>query len=53
VDAPYEPDQWEFITFDPETVCPICGKPIHAAQAVGYCRGEMIHARCAEPSRPS
>jgi hypothetical protein len=52
MEAQNEPDQWEFLTFDPETVCPICSEPIHAAQAVGYSRGQMMHARCADPPKP-
>jgi len=46
-------DEWDFLTFDPDVTCPICGEPIHAGQAVGRVRGTLVHARCTPPSPPS
>ena len=41
------PDEWEFLTFDLEMDCQVCGQPIRAGQAAGYVQGRAVHARCA------
>lgn len=55
--AETEPDEWEFLTFDLEVDCPICGGPIRTGQAAGYVQGKAVHARCVPPGvrhrRPS
>jgi len=42
--------EWEFLTFDPDESCRVCGRPIRPAQAVGRLGASMIHARCADKS---
>ena len=44
------PGEWEFLTFDLEADCPVCGAPIRAGQAAGYVEGRAVHARCTPPS---
>lgn len=44
-------EEWEFLTFDPEEICPLCSEPIRAGQAVGYVDERMIHAHCDTDNR--
>jgi hypothetical protein len=47
-------EEWEYLTFDPEETCAVCGLAIRQAQAAGRIGGAMVHARCTEkpPARP-
>ena len=45
------PDEWAFLTFDPDETCSVCGEPIRAAQAVGYHEGSVAHAKCRPESQ--
>jgi hypothetical protein len=40
------PDEWDFLTFDPDETCSVCGDPIRPAQAVAYQHGSLSHAKC-------
>ena len=39
-------EEWEFLTFDTDDVCSVCGEPIHTGQAVGHVAGSSVHAKC-------
>jgi hypothetical protein len=48
---PSQDDEWTYLMDDigETTTCDICGKDIHRYQAVGYVKGQTIHARCYTP----
>jgi hypothetical protein len=51
-----EPDpaeEWEFLTFDTDEVCSVCGEPMHAGQAVGRLGGSSVHAKCYDRLQPA
>ena len=43
------PDEWTYLTSDPEKTCAECGEPVRIAQAAGYVSGNVVHARCYRP----
>ncbi|HEV8310095.1 MAG TPA: hypothetical protein VGW35_20730 [Methylomirabilota bacterium] len=38
--------EWTYLTYDLDKNCAECGGPLRAGQAVGYVRGEVVHAKC-------
>lgn len=46
MDAPDPREEWEYLTFDTDESCAVCGRPIHAGQAVGRVGGVCVHAKC-------
>lgn len=46
-------EQWQFLMFEVDAACAVCGEPLRIGQAVGYIRGRLLHARCyREPPEP-
>ena len=38
--------EWTFLTYDVDRPCAVCLDYLHRGQAVGYVKGQLMHARC-------
>ena len=38
--------EWTFLTYDVDRPCAVCLHYLHRGQAVGYVKGQFMHARC-------
>jgi hypothetical protein len=39
-------EEWDYLMFDVDATCYVCGQPIHAYQAVGHIGNSVVHAKC-------
>jgi len=41
-----EPSEWTYLTYDVDRQCAVCEEYLHCGQAVGYVKGQPMHAKC-------
>jgi hypothetical protein len=43
---PRDRGEWTYLTYDVDHPCVICQHYLHRGQAVGYVKGQLVHAKC-------
>ena len=38
--------EWTYLTYDVDRPCVVCEQYLHTGQAVGFVKGELMHAKC-------
>jgi len=38
--------EWTYLTYDVDRPCVVCQHYLHRGQAVGYVKGQLVHAKC-------
>jgi hypothetical protein len=38
--------EWTVLTYDVDRPCVVCENYLHRGQAVGYIKGQLVHAKC-------